>query len=442
MNFSIKKYLIAVTFVSSMVAAEKENLPAEPNDDSQAITLSVAPSQYEKMKVLLGLMGNCSQELLEVAGIIKKDLEFSGQFQVTVRTVSDMHAKKEITQLCVDGFALAIFVDSAKDGNIEWRVYDTAQVQMLKGEKYTKRGSAVRGWAHNVADALWPTLTGQEGFFSTKIAYCKDVRQAKKRKVKYVCVADYDGTNEQVLVNAPTVNIAPRWNNDTHNPLLFYSDYTNSNVRLIAVNMKKQRKIASNFDGINMLPAFSTDGKRVVYCASKGKGNCQLYYYENSQVTQITKNAGNNVSPTFAGDKNIIFFCSDFQTGQPQVYCYDISTKALQRITDGGYCASPSYCSKNGKLVYSKKIQGIMQLMVYDVSTKQHVQLTNNGGHKEECSWSPCGNFVLYSVENNSKSRIAQLNILTHEQTFITAESAVCTYPAWSPRYEQFVLVS
>lgn len=414
----------------------------EAKTDDKTISINVAPLNYEKMNVLLGLMGNCSQELLEFAGIIKKDLEFTGQFQVTVRTVVDMHAKKEITQLCVDGYSLAIFVDNAKDGAIEWRVYDTALVQMLKGEKYTKRGAVVRGWAHNVADSVWQVLTDQDGFFSTKIAYCKDVKQTKKRKVKYVCVADYDGSNEQVLVNAPTVNIAPRWNNDIQNPLLFYSDYTNSNVRLIAVNMKKQRKVASNYDGINMLPAFSGDGKRVVYCASKGKGNCQLYYYENSQIKQITKNAGNNVSPTFAGDKNKILFCSDFQTGQPQVYCYDLNTQALARITDGGYCASPCYCSKNDMLVYSKKINGVMQLMMYDTVLKQHSQLTFDAGHKEESSWSPCGNFLLYSVESQGKSRIVQLNMLTHEQKNITTESAVCTYPAWSPVYEQFVAIS
>ena len=434
----IKKIIyIGLMIHSGMVVASEAK-----SDASQAINISVAPSRYEKLTVLLGLMGDCSPELLEIAALIKKDLEFTNQFEVTVRTVNEMHAKKEITQLSQEGFAMALFMNAAGDNAIQWRVYDTEQVQMLKGEKYTKRGSVTRGWAHNVADSIWPVITGEPGFFSTKIAYCKDVRQPKKRKVKHVCVADYDGSNEQVLVNAPTVNIAPRWNNDTNNPLLFYSDYTNSNVRLIAVNMKKQRKIASNFDGINMLPAFSDDGKRVVYCASKGKGNCQLYFYENSQVKQITKNNGNNVSPTFAGNKNKILFCSDFQTGLPQVYCYDIKTQDLERVTDGGYCASPCYCQSNEKLVYSKKINGVMQLVVYDSAKKEHAQVTFDDGHKEECSWSPCGNFLLYSVEKGAKSRIAQLNVATREARYLTPESTMCTYPAWSPMYDQFITVS
>lgn len=438
-----KQYTIIVAAIfTATTCFGAQEAPRQDSVQEKTISVSVAPTKFEKIKLLLGLMGNCSQELLEVAAQIKKDLEFTGQFTVVVRTVTDMHAKKEVTQLSEQGYLFALFMDGEKNGAIDWRVYDTAQALMLKGEKYTKRGDLVRGWAHNIADNVWKVLAGQEGFFSTKIAYCKEIKQPKKRAVKHVYVADYDGSNEQVLVNAPTINIAPRWNHDKQNPLLFYSDYTNENVRLIAVNMKKQRKIASNFDGINMLPSFSADGKRVVYCLSKGKGSCQLYLYENGKMNQLTNNAGNNVSPCFAHRDSRIVFCSDYQTGFPQIYSYDFGSKEIDRITDGGYCASPSYCAKNDCVVYSKKINGVMQLVQYNMRTQEHVQLTADAGHKEESAWSACGNFILYSVEERGKSRIALLNLLTKEQRFITPSHASCTYPAWSPLYEQFITIS
>lgn len=100
-------------------------------------------------------------------------------------------------------------------------------------------------------------------------------------------IADYDGSHEQLLVKTPTINIAPRWNADTSNPLLFYSEYTNTNVRLMVVDMKGRRRPVINADGVTMLPSFTKDGKKVVYCSSRGNGNCQLYYYKKNILKRI-----------------------------------------------------------------------------------------------------------------------------------------------------------
>ena len=123
-----------------------------------------------------------------------------------------------------------------------------------------------------------------------------------------MCIADFDGSNPQIIVDIPTITIAPRWNNDPLRPLLFYSEHTNKNLRLMMVDMHKQRHIASNFDGINMLPAFSLDGKRVIYCASRGDGECHLYLYDKQNFKKLTHNKGNNVSPTLSADGSIVYF--------------------------------------------------------------------------------------------------------------------------------------
>lgn len=459
----MKKICLLITLLITMnIAASNETQEQDTN-----ISVSVAPKEHAKCNLFFGVVGKPSKELRSMVEIIKKDLEFSGQFNVTLVQIETVHTKQEIEGLSAKGYGLAIFINDAekycgtnqkmrsKDcmgsppevGSLEWRVYDTAQVAMLKGAKYSKRGSVLRGWAHNISDALWSTLAGQDGFFSTKIAYCKDVHRPKKKKIKHIYVADYDGSNEQEIINLPTVNVAPRWNNDSKTPMLFYSEYTNSNVRLVAVKMDKKRKLASNFDGVNMLPAFSADGKQVAYCASHGDGNCQLYYYEpnclgHSTFRKLTHNQGNNVSPNFSADGKSLFFCSDYQTGKPQIYRYDFANDAIERLTHDGYCASPSYCPSQNKLAYSKMIHGTMQLFAYDVETQEHTQLTFDRGNKEECSWSPCGNFLLFSYELGIKSRIALLNVVTNKRQFLTSEKQVCSYPCWSPAYDEFPVVS
>jgi len=434
--------LLSCLYPLSIFAQENEQKIDEQIQEGPSFTVSVQPKKFSKTRLLLALVGEVSSEFSHIIEIIKKDLEFSGQFDVDVRALNLISAKNDVQALSKEGYAVAIFFNAVKNASdVEWRIYDTLSCAMLKGSKYARRGSCLRGWAHNITDSIWSVLTSQDGFFSTKIAYCKAINQPRKRKVMHVYVADYDGSNEQLLVSNPTVNVAPRWNNDAHNPLLFYSEYTNSNVRLIAVNMDKKRKVASNYDGVNMCPSFSPDGKHVIYCASKGKGNCQLYYYAKGDLKKLTNNSGNNVSPTFSEDGKKVFFCSDFQTGQPQIYCYEIDKEALVRLTDSGYCASPNYCAKNHKVAYSKIVQGVMQVFVYDTIAREHTQITYDAGHKEECSWSPCGNWLLFGIEHKGKSKIALLNLHTNARRFITGEKQMCSYPAWSPVYEQFPVV-
>lgn len=416
----------------------KDSVPAE----KKSTQFSVAPKEHAKLKLLLVMVGEQKQELNKILDVVKKDLEFSGQFSVDIEPAQQVATKKEVAGLFARGYSLAIFFNSTPANDaIEWRLYDTTQIMMLKGSKAQKRGMVLRGWAHNMADGLWVALTGQEGMFSTKIAYCKDVPVKRKKKVNHVYVTDYDGSNLELLVSTLTVNVAPRWNRDRKNPLVFYSEYTNSNVRMVAVNMHKKRKIASDFDGVNMLAAFSHDGKRVAYCASRGKGSCQIYCYDTGGLIKITDNAGNNVAPCFSEDDSDLFYCSDSVTGSPQIFCYDMDRKQQIRLTDGGYCASPSYCAKRKRLSYSKIVNGTMQLFVYDVVAKVHTQLTFDEGHKEESSWSPCGNYLLFSVEQGAHSRIAMLNVMSNDRRYITPNGVFCAYPAWSSTYDEFPVV-
>jgi Tol biopolymer transport system component len=139
-----------------------------------------------------------------------------------------------------------------------------------------------------------------------------------------------------------------------------------------------------------------------------------------------------------AADGSKFYYCSDYKTGKPHIYCYEFATNSAQPIIEQGYCYCPSYCAPRRQVAYCKMMSGQAQLFVYDELTKEHVQLTFDGSSKDECSWSPCGNFLLFAVEQKGKSRVAMLNLLTNERRYLTAESEVCTYPTWSPIYNEF----
>ncbi len=403
---------------------------------ANTIELNVSGSQQRQMPITI-MIPRKNKELEKVAAIISKDLQFTEQFNPTIEKYkADLPTKdigKKIKNLANAGIPLALYLSAHNANCIEWQLYDTTQCTMLQGKKYHKKGSSERGWAHTIADGTWKTLTGHDGFFSSRLAYCKDAKNAVGNTKRTLYIADFDGSNEQAIVNATNIIVAPRW--DTTRPCIFYSEYTDTKVCLMSHSLKEKRsKNISRFDeGIEMhRSTHPNKNENYIYCASQGRGSAQIYYCKNNKHKPCTQNSGNNLSPIFL-DEHRICFCSDFQTGNPQIYIGNLQSGHLQRISKGGYCTSPNYCPKTNKIVYHKMIQGTMQIMLYDCASKNHTQLTADRGNKHEACLSPDGTHMLYNHEDNNKSRLAMRNLLTNNTKYLGDPHDHYSYPHWSP---------
>ncbi len=392
-------------------------------------------TKHAAMPLLLVGIDKSDKEsaLQQMLATVSNDLGFTGQFKVDTRlerSVQEHHAHWR------KGYPIIVALEQVEDNAFSWSLFDSSRNSCAsQGTILHKRCN--RAQAHAIADEVWLALTGTSGFFSTRIAYCREV-SGHKRPLKHIYIADYDGSHEQVLVDTSTVNIGPRWNRDPHRPLVFYSEFTDANVRMMYSDMKKRRHVASDFDGINMLPAFSDDGKKAVFCASQGTGNAQLYYVQQGQLKQLTNNASNNFCPALSADGNQIYFCSDYGLRQPSIFCFDIDSKKLKRIPNTASSESPSYCSANLQLAYCKATEGIMQLYTYDTVKKSHNQLTFDRTSKHGVTWSPCGNYLLYAQDYANKSLLRMMHVPT-KKVFMVAQSAhKISFPAWSPQYSSY----
>ena len=396
------------------------------------IHIAVTAQKAEKMKLFVG----CCRDyewLKQVADIVIHDLEFNGQFQVILEPCTLPSHKHDISNYYEQGYLMALFLDGDHKKNLEWRLYDTQQEEMIHGRKMPILHENIAHQAHCISDAIWQEVTGEQGIFSTKITYCKDVFDQKGKKYsKHIYLADYNGEHPYAFVQTSRINIAPRWNRDKKRPLLFYSEYTPTNLRLMATDLDGNRSIASNLKGLNMLPAFSEDGKMVIFCLShQGKSNLYRCNVDRSNFKRLT-NKGNNISPTIVDDTGM-YFCSNYQNGRPQIYFMDLATETMQCLTAGGYCVSPNYSSASKKLVYAKMVQGLLQIFIYDPQKGTHEQITFDNRNKEECSWSPCGNYVIFSTEKNGKSRIALCHVNSRNIRYLTPLHEHCMYPVWAP---------
>lgn len=435
----MKRFMVS-SFVLSLLLLNVGLLYAD-EEALSGLTVDVRPQQYEKTALLIGYVGNPQSRIAACVDALAHDLSFSQQFSISTQSLVAIPSKKQMEAIAHD-YVLALFLtDNKHNKAIEWRLYDMHQQAMIQGKRYKKQTAVETVWAHGIADMLWPILTGQDGIYSSRIAYCKEVDGSRKRPIRHIYVADYDGSNAQLLVATPTVKFAPRWNKDKDMPLLFYSECKRANTGLSFATMAGRRHVVTDADGINMLLSFAEAGDKAAYCASRGRASCQIYYCTDGVFKQITQNHGNNIAPTFDADGNTIYFCSDFKKGFPAIYSYDLSSSTINDLITDGYCVSPAYCAKVNKIAYAKMVERTLQLCIYDMNTKTNEQVTFDVGDKEECSWSPCGNYLLYSVRKGMQNRVAMFNLITKSQQWITPASENCSYPAWSSIYNQYPLV-
>ena len=366
-----------------------------------------------------------------VLKIMQKDLSFTGQFKVdaiTERSLNYAAWQKK--------YPIAVVVKRADKHRFIWHLYDSTSKRIIAEGNISAQDSD-RAYAHALSDAVWKELTGCEGFFSTRIVYCKE-KLSNNKIDKHIFVADYDGTHEQLLVDAPDITVAPRWNQGCSRPLIFYSAFGDANVRMMYTDLHKNKHIACDFDGVSMLPAFSKDGSSVVFCASNGKGTTQLYKIVNGKAKRLTGNSGNNFCPTLTEDGSKVYFCSDCGLGQPSLFVYDMQTKALERIPETAGSETPCYSPIRKRIAYAKNVKGIMQLCLYDINQKKHMPLTEDAGSKQSVSWSPCGNYVLYAHEMQGKSSLCMMQVSTKRVIPLREITGNISYPNWSPRYERY----
>lgn len=401
----------------------------------------VNAQKQSQTKIALIAVGRIDHSFIDC---LKKDLELTGQCDIKVMRKKRVTKESEIRMLFDDGYCMALFVSQYKWG-YSWRLYDTIESHMIDGKKFLCSHKSIRESAHNIADFVWEVMMGQQGSFSSRIAYCRqkiEKKRGRNKVYKQILLSDINGKNEKMLIDLPTVSFAPRWNMNPNIPVLFYSENTLSNTRLMMSNMFGKRRVVCSFDGLNMQPAFSEDGKEIVFCLSKD-GSTQLYrsYVASGmrKYTRLTHNKGNNFAPCFI-DKKRIVFVSDYKSGRPQLYFMNIRTQEITPITTKGYNVCPSYNKVRNQIVYSKMISGRMQLFLYDCSSKKHEKITKvQGFSNEEPSWSPCGNFIVYCANEGLTGRIVRLNMVTKKRKFLTPKSWNCSYPSWSPVYNSWL---
>ncbi len=206
----------------------------------------------------------------------------------------------------------------------------------------------------------------------------------------------------------------------------------------MSIDANNKKRIISNFDGLNLTPTFF-DEQTVLTLTKNGKSRLYKYVFDYAQKRGkfflLDNEDHQSVTPTFI-DENRILFCPIDDSCNARIAIFNIKENKVDYLTQNG-CMSPAYNKKTDKVAYCKRVDGIYQIFICDLQTKEHKQLTSDTGDKDGCTFSDCGNYLAFSVENSNKSRIAILNLLTEKYKLITPEIENWSSPSWSPIYEE-----
>ncbi|MBU1007509.1 hypothetical protein KKA53_00280 [Candidatus Dependentiae bacterium] len=386
--------------------------------------------------------------LFEVARIVRDDLNFTDQFDVDLKKKEHRLTAINLKELFKQGVSLVTafgFVEKNKKRGtrVHVRIRDTSSNHVVFDKTVTIERKNLVAQGHNLSGDILQKLTGDRGICSTSVVYCKMVSSHHK----IICLADYACKRECVVVPAKTINLAPSWH--TKVPVLFYSQLTKSNNRLMSVDLRTGRhSVICSYSGLNMQPAFSGDGKTAAICLSGGRGNSELYLYDPRMCKEakkrvfkpLTHNGAHNVSPCMLANGDIVF-CSDYETGLPQIYYLNRKTGGTRRLTGGnGYCAAPSYCPKTNMLVYTRPVKGVFQLFALSLDNLDVLderRITSCPGNKHEPSWSECGRYIAFSIDQvgkkkKSSQQIAALNYKSGNIRILTRTPEPKSFPRWT----------
>ncbi len=370
-----------------------------------------------------------------IAQIVRDDLNRSGLFKLV--DASNLPVPAEATKVRfadwkergADFLAFGRIVP-ATDGRFTARVtlVDVAKQLALGGFSYTLNPQQARVTAHRIADDIYEKVTGEKGFFNTKIAY------VKKAGPRFdLIVADSDGQNEQSALTSREPIISPRWS--PGGDKLAYVSFENKKPQIWVHEIyTSKRTLVGNFRGSNSAPAWSPDGSTLAIALTLS-GGTQIYAIPagGGESRRLTTSGGIDTEPVYAPDGSI-YFTSD-RGGSPQIYRMSGSGGDARRVTfKGTYNVSPRVSPDGKSLAFITRTNGLFRLSIIPDLANPAQDLTLTDTDKDESpSFAPNSRMLLYATEVGGRGVLAAVSKDGQVKQRISVTAADAREPAWGP---------
>ncbi len=318
---------------------------------------------------------------------------------------------------------------------VKFRIYDVfAGAELGKGLRFTGSADGWRRMAHKVADVVYGRITGESGYFDSRVVFVSETGRKGARK-KRLAIMDYDGANVQYLTDSASIVLAPRFS-PTGDRVLYTSYETGfPHIYLLDVGSVKRKVLQNSAGTMSFAPRFAPNGKSVVYSLEQG-GNTDIYLMNLSsgKSRRLTNAASIETAPSFSPDGSQIVFESD-RSGSQQLYVMSASGGSPKRISFGdGRYGTPVWSPRGDMIAYTKQNKGRFHIGVMRVDGSRERLLTASF-LDEGPTWSPNGRVIMFTRETQGARGAASLYSVDisgrNLKPVKTPDGA--SDPAWSP---------
>jgi len=376
-----------------------------------------------------------------ITRVIAEDLLSTGLFReipkaAHISGVSNFNAPVQFADWrAINSQALIVGAVNSSGGRltVKFRLWDVfAQAPMGDGVQLSGTPENWRRISHKVADAVYSRLTGETGYFDSKIAFVSETGPKNDRR-KRLAIMDYDGANLNYLTDDENIVLAPRFS--PNNRDILYTSYETGIPRVYLMNVDTlQRRVFSNLPGMGFAPRFAPDGNKIVLSISE-RGNTDIYTVDlaSGRRTRLTSGPSIDTAPSFSPDGTQIVFESD-RGGSQQLYVMSANGGDAKRISFGnGRYATPVWSPRGDLVAFTKIVGGRFHIGVMRLDGTQERLLTASF-IDEAPTWSPNGRVLMFfrvTSGANGAPQIYSVDITGRNMHRVPTPS-FASDPAWS----------
>ncbi len=285
---------------------------------------------------------------------------------------------------------------------VEFRLWDVLAGREMLALAFTTTPNNWRRIGHIISDKIYERLTGEKGYFDTRIIFVSE-EGPKTKRIKKLAIMDQDGFNTKYLTLGNELVLTPRFN--PTNQMVTYLSYFKNLPRVYLLDIETGiQEVVGDFPGMTFAPRFSPDGKKIIMSFAKD-GNSDIYTMnlENRIVERITNHPSIDTSPSYSPDGKFITFNSD-RSGYQQIYVMKSDGSKVKRISFGnGLYGTPVWSPRGDLIAFTKLHKGKFYIGVMRVDGTGERLLTENY-YQEAPSWSPNGRVLIFYRETKSNS--------------------------------------
>jgi len=377
----------------------------------------------------------------KITTVIAADLERSGLFKPVEKssfleriTNPDVQPRfNDWQQIGAQGLVTGR-VTHEVDGRlrVEFRLWDIFGSKQLEGRQFYATPESWRRVAHIIADAVYQKMTGEKGYFDTRIVFV-DETGPRNARVKRLAIMDQDGANLRYLSSGQEMVLTPRFSPTRQE--ITYMAFTGNTPRVYLQQIEvAQRELVGTFPNMTIAPRFSPDGQKVIMSLLQDNGSANIYAMDlrSRTTTRLTSTLAIDTAASYSPDGSKIVFESD-RGGRQQIYIMNADGTNPQRISfgDGSY-STPVWSPRGDYIAFTKQSEGQFSIGVMRPDGSGERLLTS-GFHNEGPTWAPNGRVIMFFRQNPGQGpRIYTIDITgRNERQLPTPNDA--SDPAWSP---------